>query len=359
MNHELGHRNQTQTIPVSRRGHVLSGAAGAGARRRRVRLGRRRQPLSRRLRRRADDQRRPRQSPGRGGDRRAGEEAVARFDAVCQRPQSELAERLAEITPGQTARRVSSPAAAPRPTKRPSPRPRMPPGAFEIVALRHSYSGRAAQTLGRLRPGALETLARQVPGIRPRARAVLLSLPVQPRVSRLRSGVRRRHRRVDPHQHHRRDRRLSWPRRSSAPAGSSCRRRATSSAPSAIARKYGGLFICRRSANRLGPHRRQVVRHRTLERRARHDRQRQGHGQRRPGGRDDRHARGGRQVSGHHLCHLRRQPGVDGRGAGHDPSDRGGGSEDQRPRSSAATCARSSTSSRKSIRWSATCAAWG
>ena len=85
----------------------------------------------------------------------------------------------------------------------------------------------------------------------------------------------------------------------------------------AIARKYGGLFICRRSANRLGTHRRQVVRHRALERRARHDHQRQGHGQRRAGGRDDRHARSGRQVSGHHVCNVRRQPGVDGRGAGH------------------------------------------
>ncbi len=67
-------------------------------------------------------------------------------------------------------------------------------------------------------------------------------------------------------------------------------------------------FHQRRSADRLGPHRRQVVRHRAMGRRARHHHQRQGTGQRfSPIGLTMAQARNRRCGEGRHHLHFRRQ----------------------------------------------------
>ena len=51
------------------------------------------------------------------------------------------------------------------------------------------------------------------------------------------------------------------------------------------------------------------------------------------------------------VCHLRRQPGLDGRGPGHVASDRRRRSEDQRPSRRRLPAQPSSSSCKKSIRW--------
>ena len=65
-----------------------------------------------------------------------------------------------------------------------------------------------------------------------------------------------------------------------------------------IVKKFGGLFISRRSADRLGPDRREVVRHRTLRCCSGHPDQRQRPGQRHSDGADGRSTRDGGRLKG-------------------------------------------------------------
>ena len=143
-------------------------------------MGRRRPALSRRLGRRADDQRRPRESTVVAAiveQVKTLSHVSTLYDNV---PQSDLAERMAQIAPGKlkksfftnsgTEANETAIAAAKHAT-----------GRHEIVALRHSYSGRAPGTLAASGQSSWKRLPAQVPGIRPRACALLLSLPVQAR----------------------------------------------------------------------------------------------------------------------------------------------------------------------------------
>ncbi len=75
-----------------------------------------------------------------------------------------------------------------------------------------------------------------------------------------------------------------------------------------IVKKYGGLFISRRSADRLWTHRRQVVGDRAMGRETRHDHDGQRHGQRHPARRRDLHERD-RRIDAREgaFQHVRRQ----------------------------------------------------
>ncbi len=89
-----------------------------------------------------------------------------------------------------------------------------------------------------------------------------------------------------------------------------------------IVKNYGGLFISDEVQTGFGRTGQKMVRHRAVGSGAGHHHLRQKHGQRRAGRRDDHHLRTGRQVPGPHDFDVRRQSGNVRSGARRDRSDR-------------------------------------
>ena len=107
----------------------------------------------------------------------------------CNKPQSDLAEKLAQITPGRLKKSffTSSGTEADDTAVHAA---KLATGRHEIVVLRHAYSGRSATSLSRYGTLDLETFAAAGGRLCSCPRAVLLSLSVQADVSGMRTRLR-------------------------------------------------------------------------------------------------------------------------------------------------------------------------
>ena len=251
------------------------------------------------------------------GDRRAGQDrsATPRRSTRTQ-PQSNLAEKLASIAPGNLKKIVLHQQRHRGERDGDERRPPRAPGGMEIIVLRHSYSGRSAADAGGVRAEQLEEA--------PDARCRAFITPTRRTATAARST-------------------LEYPQ-----CGLECAEDIEEliqtetggeiaafmaetiigsggfivpppgyfERAAAIARKYGGLFIAdevQTAWGRTGDHW-LGIEHWNVEPDIMVSAKGMGNGA--PVGDDDRHARSGRQVSRHHVRDVRRQPGLDGRGAG-------------------------------------------
>ena len=123
--------------------------------------------------------------PGAGGDARPRRRRCIRPRRSWSWPRSSP-----RSLPG-ARRRGSSPTAAPRPTRPPSCIARVATGSQEVIALRHGYSGRSmlAQSLTAHAPVAAPAMRSRGSSTR---RALLLSLPAEPRSPRAAAPPARR-----------------------------------------------------------------------------------------------------------------------------------------------------------------------
>src|SRR6266849_5556074 len=121
----------------------------------------------------------------------------------CNQPQSDLAEKLHQITPGRLKKSFFTNSGT-EADDTAIHAAKLATGRSEIVVLRHSYSGRSATSLSAMGHAPWRPLPAQI-GHRARARAVLLSLPVQAHLSGMRARLCQRHRRIDHDDDDRRD----------------------------------------------------------------------------------------------------------------------------------------------------------
>ena len=127
---------------------LLRRADRARARRGPARLGRRRQPLPRLLRRHPHHDDRARAARGHRGGRRAGRARCStRSTLYLNRPMVELAERDRRARRASPTPRSSSRRRAPRPTRRRCCWPRRYRRSNQVLALRNSYHGRSFRTI--------------------------------------------------------------------------------------------------------------------------------------------------------------------------------------------------------------------
>ena len=119
--------------------------------------------------------------------------------------QSDFAEKLAEITPGNLKKSFFT-SSGTEADDTAILAAKLATGRQEIVVLRHSYSGRSATALVGGRAGFVATDWGAGGGNGSRRRAVLLPLSVQIGISKLRRGLRDRHRKYYPNDNHRRNR---------------------------------------------------------------------------------------------------------------------------------------------------------
>jgi 4-aminobutyrate aminotransferase len=103
--------------------------------------------------------------------------------------QSDLAEKLASIAPGNLKKTFFS-SSGTEANETAVAAARTYTGRIPLVVLRHSYSGRSAQTLAMCGQSTWEEAANLMPGVHHAHAPVLLSLSVQPVVSRVRAEVR-------------------------------------------------------------------------------------------------------------------------------------------------------------------------
>ena len=259
-----------------------------------------------------------------------------------------LAEKVAQITPGalQSSFFTSSGTEA---NEAAILLARMATGCYDVVALRHAYSGGSSLTKSVTAQAPWRKVRHHQRGHRARDQSILLPLPAGLEISGLRSRLREGRREPDPDGHQRPDCRLH---------------RRTHSGSGRIHHAAAGVFQdClqgrekirrpvhfRRSADGLWPHREKMVRHRALGSHAGHHDLRQGHGQRRAHRRDNHHEGTGRIVSGPDDFHLRRQSGHVRRGKSHHRIHRRGKTSRKCGRRWATISAASSTNCSRNIR---------
>ncbi len=245
--------------------HFYQGAAGGGARQGPIRLGRRRQPVPGFLRRHRHRERGPLQRARSTPKSTANSTRCStspRYSPMSRRPRwrrrSPRSLPAAQLTKsfftnsGTEANETAILAA------------RCYTGNTEIVALRHSYHGRSAMAMTLTGQGAWRLGPSQA-GIVHAHNAYCYRCPFGLDLSELRSEVRAGHGRTDPHHHHGPHRRLH---RRADPGRRRLHHAAQGILPDrredrAQLRRH---LHQRRSADRLGPHRRQVVRHRAVGR---------------------------------------------------------------------------------------------
>ena len=131
--------------------------------------------------------------------------------------------------------------------------------------------GRSATALSGSRPfDSGNRFASQVPGIVHARAPYCYRCPFNADAGQLRAGLCRRHRRADPKRRRPARSPRSWPRRFFGVGGFIVPPTGYFERVDEIANKYGGLFICDEVQTGVGPHGRQMVRHRALGRQARH-----------------------------------------------------------------------------------------
>jgi 4-aminobutyrate aminotransferase-like enzyme len=121
------------------------------------------------------------------------------------KPQSDLAEKLAEISPGNLKKSFFTNSGT-EADDTAVLAAKLATGRHEIVVLRHSYAGRSATALSSIGHSTWKPIASQMAGFRSRPRALLLPLPVQRYAGKLRNCLCQRYRRVDQDDDDRRDR---------------------------------------------------------------------------------------------------------------------------------------------------------
>jgi hypothetical protein len=201
-----------------------------------------------------------------------------------------LAEKLAQITPG-SCRRAFSPA---RGRKRTKPRScwRAWPGRV-MTSWRCGTRIPAASALAKAvtAQAAWRKERSDQRGRLARGESLLLPLPAAPDVSRMRRGLRERRGKRDSDHHQRQSIAAFIAEPIQGVGGFITPPPEYFKIVYRIVKNYGGLFISDEVQTGFGPHRQEMVRHRTVGSDAGHHHLRQKHGQRHARGRDDHHRR--------------------------------------------------------------------
>ena len=119
--------------------------------------------------------------------------------------QSDFAEKLAEITPGDLKKSFFT-SSGTEADDTAILAAKMATGRQEIVVLRHSYSGRSATALSAVGQASWRPIGAQVAGMVHAAAPYCYRCPFKIGIPKLRCGLRARHRKYYPNDNHRRNR---------------------------------------------------------------------------------------------------------------------------------------------------------